>query len=349
MMNVLRYSRPTALLISIVWLLSACESGTPQRALTELQGATMGTSYTVKIVALPAELKPEQIQAEIDAILEKINRQMSTYLDDSELSQFNRNQATDWIDASQELAGVLRQAQRASALTNGAFDITVGPLVNLWGFGPSPGDDQVPSEQDIREARNRVGYRGLQVRSSPAAIRKGRPDLYVDLSAIAKGYAVDAVAGHLQALQIHDYMVEIGGEVQAKGRNARDTFWRIAIEKPSSGSRSLHTVIELDNVGIATSGVYRNYFEQEGRRYSHTIDPRTGRPVTHKLASVTVANPSTMHADVMATALMVLGPEAGYRFAEQHKLAAFFIINSENGFYDKATTAFRQYLASKHE
>lgn len=348
-MSVLRYSQVMVLLIGIIWLLSACQSGTPQRALTELQGATMGTSYTVKLVALPAELKPERIQAEIDAILERINRQMSTYLNDSELSQFNRSRETSWIDASEELVNVLKQAQQVSALSNGAFDVTVGPLVNLWGFGPSPGMDRVPSEQDIREARSRVGYRELEVRSSPAAIRKDRPDLYVDLSAIAKGYAVDAVAQHLQALQIENYMVEIGGEIRAKGRNARDVFWRIAIEKPSSGSRSLHSVIELDNVGIATSGDYRNYFEQEGGRYSHTIDPRTGRPVTHKLASVTVADPSTMHADVMATALMVLGPQAGYRFAEQHKLAAFFIVKSEDGFYDKATTAFQEYLASKHE
>jgi len=344
-MNVLRDSRAMGVLIGMVWLLSACQSGTQQRALTELQGATMGTTYTVKVVGLPAELKPERIQAAIDSILEKINRQMSTYLPDSELSQLNRSQATDWIDASQELVDVLKQAQRVSALTNGAFDVTVGPLVNLWGFGPSTGINQVPSDQDIQEARNRVGYRGLQVRSSPPAIRKDRPDLYVDLSAIAKGYAVDKVAEHLQALEIDDYMVEIGGEIQAKGRNASDRFWRIAVEKPSTGSRSLHTVIELNDVGIATSGDYRNYFEKEGRRYSHTIDPMTGHPVTHKLASVTVANPSTMQADVMATALMVLGPEAGYRFAEQHKLAAFFIVKSEDGFYDKVTAAFRPYLA----
>jgi thiamine biosynthesis lipoprotein len=332
-----------------VWLLSACQSGAPQRALTELQGATMGTTYTVKMVELPAELKPERVQAEIDAILEKINRQMSTYQDDSELSQFNRSRETRWIDASEELVEVLKQAQHISVLTSGAFDVTVGPLVNLWGFGPSPGNDQVPSEQDIREAMNRVGYAALQVGSSPPAIRKDRPDLYVDLSAIAKGHAVDAVAGHLQALGIDDYMVEIGGEIQAKGRNARNTFWRIAIEKPSTGSRSLHTVVKLNDVGVATSGDYRNYFEKEGRRYSHTIDPKSGRPVTHKLASVTVVHPSTMYADAMATALMVLGPGAGYRFAEQHKLAVLFIIKSEDGFYDKATAAFGQYLASESE
>ncbi len=348
-MNVLCDNRVMGVLIGIVWLLSACRSGTPQRALTELQGATMGTTYTVKVVGLPAELKPERIQVAINTILEKINRQMSTYLSDSELSQFNRNQATDWIDASQELVDVLKQAQRVSALTHGAFDVTVGPLVNLWGFGPSPGIDQVPSEQDIHEARNRVGYTGLQVRSSPPAIRKDRPDLYVDLSAIAKGYAVDAVARHLQTLEIEDYMIEIGGEIRAKGRNASDRLWRIAIEKPSTGSRSLHTIIELNDVGIATSGDYRNYFEKEGRRYSHTIDPNTGHPVTHKLASVTIANPSTLQADAMATALMVLGPEAGYRFAELHKLAAFFIVKSEDGFYGKASTAFRHYLSAKPE
>jgi len=348
-MKLLLDKQALVLLISIIWLLSACQSGTQERALTEFQGETMGTSYTVKIVALPAELKPERIGAEIAAILEKINGQMSTYLDDSELSLFNRSQETNWIDASQALAGVLQQAQHISAMTNGAFDVTVGPLVNLWGFGTSLGDNQVPSEQDIREASNRVGYTGLQVRSSPPTIRKSRPDLYVDLSAIAKGHAVDVVAEYLQALGIDNYMVEIGGEIQAKGRNPRGTWWRIAIEKPSTGSRSLHTIVELNGVGIATSGDYRNYFETEGRRYSHTIDPVSGRPVTHKLASVTVANPSTMQADAMATALMVLGPEAGYRFAEEHQLAAFFIVKSEDGFYDKATAAFGQYLASEGE
>ena len=159
----MRYSRARALLIRIAWLLllSACQPGTQERALTTLQGATMGTTYTVKVVELPAQLKPERIQAEIDRILEKINRQMSTYLDNSELSQFNRSQAADWIDASQELVNVLKQAQHASALTGGAFDVTVGPLVNLWGFGPSPGMDQVLSEQDIREVRKKVGYRGF--------------------------------------------------------------------------------------------------------------------------------------------------------------------------------------------
>jgi len=331
-----------ALLISIVWLLSACQSGTQERALTALQGATMGTTYTVKIVQLPPQLKPDGIQAEIDAILEKINLQMSTYLEDSELSRFNRSRVTDWIDVSQELADVLHQGQHISTLTNGAFDVTVGPLVNLWGFGPSAGNEQVPSEQAIREAMDRVGYATLQVRSAPPAIRKHRPDLYVDLSAIAKGYAVDLVAQHLQTLGIDNYMVEIGGEIRAKGHNARGTLWRIAIEKPSNTPRSFHTIVELNGVGMATSGDYRNYFETEGRRYSHTIDPVSGRPVTHKLASVTVTNPSTMQADALATALMVLGPDAGYRLAEEHHLAAFFIIKGEDGFYDKASTAFRR-------
>ncbi|MGI9320901.1 MAG: FAD:protein FMN transferase [Thiogranum sp.] len=345
MMNLLLYKRAMALLISIVWLLSACQSGTQERALTTLQGATMGTTYTVKMVELQPGLKPDGIQAEIDVTLEEINLQMSTYLEDSELSRFNRSQVTDWVEVSQALADVLHQARHISTLTDGAFDVTVGPLVNLWGFGPSPGDDQVPSEQAIHEVGKRVGYRGLQVRSSPPAIKKDRPDLYVDLSAIAKGYAVDAVTEYLQALGIDNYMVEIGGEIQAKGHNARGALWRIAIEKPSTASRSVHTVIELDDVGMATSGDYRNYFETAGRRYSHTIDPVSGRPVTHKLASVTVAHTSTMQADAMATALMVLGPDAGYRFAEQHELAVFFIVKGEDGFYDKASTAFRRYLA----
>jgi thiamine biosynthesis lipoprotein len=168
----------------------------------------------------------------------------------------------------------------------------------------------------------------------------------VDLSAIAKGYAVDMVAEYLLALGVDNFMVEIGGEIRAQGRNARDTLWRIAIEKPSSTSRVVHTVIELDNVGIATSGDYRNYFEQGGQRYSHTIDPQSGRPVTHRLASVTVADASSMQADALATALLVLGPDAGYRFAAEQRLAAFFIVKGENGFYAKQTPAFRRYLAT---
>ena len=344
-MCLLLSSRAIALLISIAMLLSACQSATEERLLTTLQGATMGTTYTVKMVELPAGLKPEQIQAQIDTTLEKINLQMSTYRQDSELSRFNANEATDWTSVSQPLVDVLQRAQSISALTGGAFDVTVGPLVNLWGFGPDPGDDQVPSEQSIHKATERVGYAMLQVRRSPAAIKKDRPDLYIDLSAIAKGYAVDVVADYLQTLRIDHYMVEIGGEIRARGRNARGSSWRIAIEKPSTGARTLHTVVELNDVGIATSGDYRNYFEAEGQRYSHTIDPVSGRPVTHGLASVTVADPSTMQADALATALLVLGPDAGYRFAEQHQLAAYFIVKGEDGFYDKASTTFRRYLA----
>lgn len=343
-MNLLRHKLAIVLWISLTGLLSACQSGSQDRALTTLQGATMGTTYTVKMVELPSGLEPDSIRAEIDVILEKINRQMSTYLQDSELSEFNRRRVTDWIDVSQQLVDVLHQAQQISVLTEGAFDVTVGPLVNLWGFGPAPGDDQPPSDQAIRQAMDRVGYARLQVRSSPPAIKKHRADLYVDLSAIAKGYAADVIAENLLARGVDHYMVEIGGEVRARGRNARGTLWRIAIEKPSSGPRSVHTVIELNDLGMATSGDYRNYFETEGRRYSHTIDPRSGRPVTHELASVTVAHPSTMQADALATALMVLGADAGYRFAEEHELAAFFIVKGEDGFYDKASTAFRQYF-----
>ena len=345
MMNVLRYSRAVALLTGFAWLLPACQSGTSQHALIEFQGATMGTTYTVKLVEPPAGLKPEGIQAEIDTRLEKINLQMSTYLENSELSLVNRSQVTDWIDVSQQLVDVLQHARHISERTKGAFDVTVGPLVNLWGFGPETADEQLPSEQAIRAAMDRVGYTLLQLRSVPPAIKKNRADLYVDLSAIAKGHAVDVIAEYLRGLGIENYMVEIGGEVRAEGRNARGNLWRIAIEKPATGSRSLHAIVELDNTGIATSGDYRNYFEIEGRRYSHTIDPATGRPVTHKLASVTVVHPSAMQADAMATALMVLGADAGYRLAEEHELAAFFIVKGEDGFYDKASTAFRRYMA----
>jgi thiamine biosynthesis lipoprotein len=310
---------------------------------TLLQGSTMGTSYSVKVVDLPAGLSAKSLQAAIDQILEAVNDSMSTYREDSELSRFNGNPGGDWVPTSPELLGVLEAAQETSRLSDGAFDVTVGPLVNLWGFGPGAARDRIPDDSEIQSAKARVGYRQLHLRSDPPAIKKDLPGLYLDLSAIAKGYGVDAVAAHLESLGLQNYLVEIGGEVWGKGSNARGTPWRIAIEKPSPGERAVYAVVQLDKVGIATSGDYRNYFELQGQRFSHTIDPATGRPVTHALASVTVLGKSVMQADALATALLVLGPERGYRLAEQHDLAALFIMNKDNGFNERATPQFDRY------
>jgi len=311
----------------------------------QLTGATMGTTYTVKILRIPESITAKALQAEMDRLLAGINRQMSTYDPDSELSQFNRNPSTGWVPVSSELLFVLQEAQRVSQLTDGAFDVTVGPLVNLWGFGPTLTNDDIPTDTAIDEALTRVGYRRLQLRDDPPALQKTLADIYVDLSAIAKGYAVDRLAEYLEMLAISDYMVEIGGELRVKGHNAQGVPWRIAIEKPTPNERTVERVLRLTDQGIATSGDYRNFFERDGQRYSHAIDPHTGRPIRHQLASVSVIHPSVTTADALATGLIVMGPEKGFQLAEQQGLAALFIVINNGEFKEKSTSAFAPYLA----
>lgn len=300
----------------------------------------MGTGYSVKITDLPPEIELQRLERDIARLLEEINGLMSTYQEDSELSRFNRSRRTDWIAVSPELVYVVKEAQRVSRLSGGAFDVTVGPLVNLWGFGPSVSFPEMPSAAQIAAARKRVGFKWLQIRSSPPALRKEREDIYVDLSGIAKGYGVDRVAEFLEAQGIHNYLVDIGGEERIKGHSSLGEAWRIAIAQPVPGEPRVQCIIELDSGGLATSGNYRNYFEQEGKRYSHIIDPRTGWPISHQLASVTVLSDTAMRADALATALMVLGPKQGVRLAEQEKIAALLIIKTPTEFTEKATAEF---------
>ena len=342
-------SRLTILLTVLCLAAAGCENRQAGVTPIEYNGLTMGTTYSVKLVGIPAGLDPEVLRDDIESGLDSVNARMSTYMESSELSQFNSNDSTDWQAASAQLVKVLRHALTISVLSDGAFDVTVGPLVNLWGFGPPATGDAIPSEAAIRQALDKVGYRNLHVRDDPPAIRKDRGDLYVDLSAIAKGYAVDTVADYLDTLGVKNYLVEVGGEIRAKGHNASGVAWRIGIEQPDPRTRTVHTVINLHDVGVATSGDYRNYFENEGHRYSHAIDPRTGRPVMHELASVTVISPTAMHADGMATALMILGPDAGYRLAEREALAALFMVRVEDHFVDRSTPAFDRYQAGNKD
>ena len=314
-----------------------------------LQGLTMGTSYSVLIPQLPSKMTghatEQSIQFEIESILERVNQQMSTYLHDSELSQINQSAARQWLTVSPELFEVLHYAQSVSEQTSGAFDITVGPLVNLWGFGPSQPEQESldsvkPTEEQIARERKRLGYHKLEIRPETLQLRKPFNELYIDLSAIAKGYGVDAVATYLDSLGIQGYLVEIGGELRGKGFSSRGDYWRVALEKPEPGQRSVQRVIEIANLAVATSGDYRNYFEKDGVRYSHTIDPRTGSPISHALASVSVLSDKAMVADAWATALMVLGEEAGYKLAEENGLAAFFLYRQGDEFLSKETSAF---------
>jgi FAD:protein FMN transferase len=336
-------------LVSLALSVTACGDDSSRARLKEFDGDTQGTTYHIKVVDLPATLSPQTVRTAIKEELDDITRHLSTYTPDSELSRFNRSRDTGWIPASAGLVQVLSEARQISELSLGTYDVTVGPLVNLWGFGPEDTGERIPSEAEIAAAQARTGYTHLGIRPAPAAIRKDIPDLTVDVASIAQGYTVDRVAERLESLGIANYLVEIGGELRGKGLNQLNGHWRIGIERPTPGERSVYTIIRIADVGVSTSGDYRDYFEHDGQRYSHTINPQTGRPVSHRLASVTVVSENTMRADALSTALMVLGPEEGYHLAEQAGIAAYFIIKSDGGFTDRETTAFdRHRLEDKH-
>ena len=327
------------LAVSIAGCSTPAPSDLPQ--LTTFSGPVMGTRFTVKVVGLPESMDVETLGREIGQQLLEVDALMSTYRADSELSRFNRSDQTDWFDVSPDTAAVIGQAGRIAVLTGGAFDVTMGPVINLWSFGPDEAEARVPQPEQLERAAARTGYQKVEVRTSPPALKKSRADLSIDLSGIAKGFAVDKIAELLQSRGIDNYMVEVGGEIRANGHNREGHPWRIAVESPLPGVRKIHRTLGLNDSGMATSGDYRDYFEKDGVRYCHIIDPRTARPITHKLASASVLAPSCMRADALATGLMVLGPEEGYKLAIREGLAVLFIIKDDTGFIEKMTPEFK--------
>jgi thiamine biosynthesis lipoprotein len=333
--------RGSVFLLLLVFLLSACDKQEEKsKYALHYSDAIMGTSFTIKVPQLPASLSNDEAKTQIKTLLDVLNGQMSTYQSDSELSLFNKSQSIEWQKVSLSLYSVLKQAKTISELSRGAFDITVGPLVNLWGFGPDPMKYIAPNDGEVADKLLKVGFRFLHFDEKTKKVKKQIPELYLDLSGIAKGYAVDQVGLLLEKQGISNYMVEIGGELRLKGENSKNKPWRIAIEKPSSDRQTIQKVLPLSDISLATSGDYRNFFEANGVRFSHTIDPRTGKPITHKLASITILSDTTMKADALATALMVLGADEGYRIAEEENIAALFIIKTKDGFIEKLSPSF---------
>jgi thiamine biosynthesis lipoprotein len=341
MIRLSKYFCRIFILLTLVINLYACETPSEHQQAVVLSGLTMGTTYTIKLNVVDTKIDRTRISTNVNQRLDKINSQMSTYMETSRLSIFNQSNTQDWEEIPVDLYTVIEEALRINQLSYRAFDITIGPVVNLWGFGPKAQLEVVPDESTIREALDSVGSEHIHLREQPYAIKKDRPDLYIDLSAIAKGYAVDVIADYLDDLSINNYMVEIGGEIKTKGINPDNKTWHIGIEKPLDDQRSVQTVIILNNTAMATSGDYRNYFEENGIRYSHTIDPSTGKPITHKLASVTVLHPSAMTADAMATALLVLGSERGSELALRENLATLFIVRDKDNFIEIMTPQFK--------
>jgi len=333
-------------LISIVLLgigVISCSEPPPKRV--KLSGATMGTTYSV--VFLPdnqVSVSDQALQLQIDNRLVHINQVASTYIDDSELSLLNQHTDSSAFPLSEDLRYLLQESVAINRVTLGALDVTVGPLVNLWGFGPDKKPSKIPTEQQVEQARVISGIDKLQL--TPQGATKAHSELYVDLSTIAKGYAVDELANILESHHIHNYIVEIGGELRVKGLKEVGNAWRIAIEKPVSEEKSVQRILEPGTNGVATSGDYRNFYEQDGIRYSHIINPQTGLPISHRLVSVTVFHPSCAQADGLATGFMVLGQDKGLQVANERGIAALFIEKKQDGvFVETYSSAMAAYIS----
>ncbi|UWQ52035.1 FAD:protein FMN transferase (plasmid) [Leisingera caerulea] len=331
-----------ALILPAVLLVSGCWFGSEPEEV-RLSGQTMGTTYSV--IAIGVDLDQEALAAEVDATLAAVNAKMSNWDPASEVSTFSAARSTAPVRVSPEFAHVLAAANDVHEKTGGKFDVTLGPLIELWGFGPRKPEDPVPADAAITEALEGVGQaRLLTLDQEAGTLKKSAPETGINLSAIAKGYGVDAVAKTLQGFGVENYMVEIGGDLVTKGQNAKGEAWRIGIEKPDAAAQTVQLIVPVSDLGLATSGDYRNYFEHEGQRYSHILDPVAGRPVTHRTASVTVIAENAMLADAWATAMLVLGSAEGLKLAEQHKLAVFFIDRDvqagEDAYMTSASSAF---------
>lgn len=307
-----------------------------------IRGTTMGTYYAITYLHDGKNPSVEDVRKKIEERFSAINQQMSTYIPDSELSRFNQFRDVNTpFPVSSNVITVVREAIRLHAVTAGKLDVTVGPLVNLWGFGPDGRANRVPTDAEIRRAKAQCGINNLDIVGD--ALVKKIPDLYVDLSSIAKGFGVEYIADELEALGIDRYLVDVGGEVRGLGASAHGGPWRVAVERPISQEDTfLDRMVHLADSSVATSGDYRNYFEKDGHRYSHTIDPSIGRPITHNLASVTVMHHSCMTADGLATGLDVLGPDKGMEQAIKMDIACTMIVKEGGTFHEKMSPAWRR-------
>jgi len=325
--------------------LAACaDQPTQHAAETLISGQTMGSAWTVKLAGplpAPAEVLRAGAQARFDAV----NLALSTYRTDSALSRFNADDNGEWIVIDAELGEVLTYALSLAEASGGAYDVTVGPLVNLWGFGPVPATNQVPAAAAIEAARANVGWRGVVVDLENHRARK-RPGMRVDLSSLGKGRGVDRVAEYLDAQGVTNYLIDLSGKLRARGRNARGAWWQVAVERPAADVSSSTPAIEpvvvsLQDESVATAGDYRRFFESGGRHYSHIIDPRTGFPVTHNTVSATAMAADCMQADALATVLMVMSPAEALALADRMDVRAMLIGHAETKYLVQRSAGWR--------
>lgn len=319
MADVTAISRRSFLIAPVA--LGACSLGA---GVVEQSGQAMGTTYNVVAVDPTRTLGRDAVRRAVETAVAQVNAQMSNWDPNSEVSRFNAWNSTEPMPVSAALTHVMTAAQEVHEASQGQFDVAVGPLIDAWGFGAGARSARAPSDAAISAALERSGQ-GRTIRVGDGTLSKTRPDAEVYLSAIGKGYGVDRVAQALDGLGLRNYMIEIGGDLYARGRNPDGQSWRIGIDRPDAVARGVETVAGVSDLGMATSGDYRNFFVEDGVRYSHVIDPRTGRPITHSTVSATVLAENAMLADAWATAMLVLGRQRGLRIAEARNLAVLFI------------------------
>lgn len=330
----LRIVRPV-IAVALAAALTGCFNS--MESVSEVSGSTMGSSYSIKWVSAEGTPAPQTLHEEIEALLSNFDSEVSTWRDDSDLARFNAMPADSCSEMPASVLELVGMGHILAEESAGDFDLTLGPLLQLWGFHGGNGGQVVPDAQAQQDVLLKVGQRHLRVEGSQLC---KSTNVQVDASAIAAGYMVDKVVDHLLARGINSYMVEITGELKAAGMKPGKTHWKIAIEEPRDEERMAHLIVKLDGQAVSTSGDYRNYFEYEGKRYSHTFDPISGRPVMHELAAVTVLHNSAARADGLSTVLLVKGPAKGWDFALEHDIAALFVVRDGTRFVSKATPSF---------
>lgn len=309
-------------------------------------GQAMGSTYSIQYVRQAGVPAPAEVRVAVEQILAEVDRQMSTYRSDSEIERFNQLPADRCRKMPAPVLELVRVGEQLSEQSEGAFDLTVEPLLNLWGFGPQARAEKVPTARAIAEVRQRVGHAHLRIDGDllckDAAVE-------VDFNSLAAGYAVDTIVAKLEAMGIRDYLAEVTGELKGAGKKADGTPWRVALEAPRDDRQVAERIVAIDGYALSTSGDYRHYFEQDGQRFSHAFDARSGLPISHALASVTVIHPEALMADGLSTLLLILGPERGWDYAEKHAIGAIFVMRADTGFVTRTTPAFERLSAGKAE
>ncbi|MCU6670302.1 FAD:protein FMN transferase ApbE [Enterobacteriaceae bacterium H4N4] len=338
--------------LATLFMLAACDNTSPPvkvetAAATVLEGKTMGTFWRVSVMDIPAT-RADELRAKIQSQLDADDQLMSTYKPDSALMRFNQSQSTSPWPVSEAMADIVTEALRVGYKTKGAMDITVGPLVNLWGFGPNKQPLTTPEQAQIDDARAQTGLQHLTVinQSGKQYLEKDIPDLFVDLSTVGEGFAADHLATLMAEEGISRYLVSVGGALVSRGMNASDKPWRVAIQKPTDQQNAVQAIVDINGHGISTSGSYRNYYELDGKRISHVIDPQTGRPITHNLVSVTVIAPTALEADAWDTGLMVLGTEKAQEIVREQGLAVYMITREGEGYKTWMSPQFASFLVN---